>query len=94
LSRTTDTGKKLDTAIVTQSDSTAVHRESVFIADAGEYDARAPVEKQGLGFALTITEARISLMQDLLENILRELKIVNVHLQEGSDEEIHERDKL
>lgn len=96
------TDKLLDTAIVEHADGTPVHREGVFIGDAGNAAARAEVKRSSpflsdasnneQTYAQAISDQRLEFLQDTLTGILTELKIITLHLQLGSDEEIREGD--
>jgi len=97
-----DTGENLDTAQVLQTDGTVVHREGVFIGDAENVDARVGVKKASpflskenkdkQTYAAGVTDQRLEFVTDTLVDILTELRVMNLHLQQGSDEEIHEGD--
>lgn len=41
---------------------------------------------------LGVSDYRLQVLQELLENIVTELRIMNIHLQSGSDEEVFEGD--
>ena len=88
---------QLDTTIVTQSTdagSALAHREGVFIGDPAKAKARAEVG--GIpgedAYAMGVSDHRLQILESYLESMLTELRIINLHLQQGSDEDIDEGD--
>jgi hypothetical protein len=86
---TEGTGKDLDTVTVTQTDGGTTHREVVVLADPETLAAYAPVKEAitGEGYALRVTDVRLGVLANCLEQILTELKVMNAHLERGSDVE-------
>ena len=96
------TTERLDTTKVTQADGTVVHREGVFIGDPEKPGHRANVLTRGPAPSLHdpaqfqhdigVSDYRLQVLEGVLTEILAEMKIMNFHLQLGSDEEIFEGD--
>lgn len=94
--------ERLDTTKVTQTDGTEVHREAVHITDPEKRGHRANVLTRGpapslhdaakFDHDLGVSDYRLQVLQELLQDILGELKIHTQHLQIGSDEEIFKGD--
>ncbi len=98
----TTTGDKLDTTKVTQTDGTVAHREAVAIADPERLGHRANILTRGpaprrhdpadFQHDLGVSDYRLQVLEGVLNEILAEMKIMNLHLSRGSDEEINEGD--
>lgn len=98
----TTTGDKLDTAVVEQTDGTLAHREAVVLTDPEKLGHRANVLTRGpaprrhdpanFQHDVGVSDYRLQVLEDVLNEILTEMKIMNLHLSCGSDEEINEGD--
>ena len=88
------TDKLLDTTIVEQEDGTQVHREGVFIGDPGTAARRVNVLEifPALGLmhthAMATTDQALVITNELLAEMIGELRLMRSHLAEMTDEEI------
>ncbi len=84
-----DTGKKLDTVVVEQTDGTEAHREAVVITDPEKLEARAGVAEDvavKYEYAARVFDVMAVKLLEAIEAQTVILKRIEQHLAEGSDE--------
>ena len=84
-------GEKLDTTTVTQTDGKTTHREAVVITDPEDLDARVSIKQIDGVYYLPVTDTQMfsyqqGIQEEILQNILGELKVMNHHLAIMSDD--------
>ena len=79
-----ETGEKLDTTKVTQTDGSVVHREAVVVADPENNDARLRLEEFPFGietrFAVPITGMELKMLCGQMATLIEGQRVTNLYL--------------
>jgi len=90
-----DTGEKLDTTVVEQTDGTDAHREAVILTDPETLAARASVagtEESATRYALQVQDDKMDDLISMMGVVVEQLKIMNLHLYAMTDETFDPQD--